>query len=72
MWFLGIVKSMQDLYTKYKPTYVIYTGFQVRVFHSKPEHVQFILNSTEHINKSDNFQVLSYWLGAGLVTSNGE
>lgn len=69
--FLGIVNRMQEFYGKYKPRYVFYTGFTPRVFHSKPEHIQYIVNSTVHINKSNSFQVLNYWLGEGIITSNG-
>lgn len=62
---------MQEFYGKYKPRYIFYTGFTPRVFHSKPEHIQYIVNSTVHVNKSDSFQVLSYWIGEGIITSNG-
>lgn len=69
--FAGIMKLMQEFYEKYKPRYIVYTGFTPRVYHSNPEHIKFIVNSTVHINKSDSFQVLSSWLDEGLVTSNG-
>lgn len=67
-----IMKGMQELYNTYKPRYVFYTGFQVRVFHSNPEHIQYLLNSPVHINKSDNFEVLKGWIGDGIATSRGE
>lgn len=66
------MKGMQKLYENCKPRYVIYTGFQVRVFHSDPHHIQYILNSNVHINKSDNFEVLKGWIGDGLATSRGK
>lgn len=65
------MKGMEELYNKYNPRYVIYTGFQVRVVHSHPDHLQYLLNSNVHINKSDNFEVLKGWIGEGIATSRG-
>lgn len=65
------MKGMQELYDKHKPRFVFYTGFQVRVFHSHPDHIQYLLNSNVHINKSDNFEVLKGWIGDGIATSRG-
>lgn len=69
--YSGIAEKLEKFYRDFKPRYVFYTGFTARVFHSKPEHIQHILNSTVHINKSENFQVLKHWLAEGIITSNG-
>ncbi|KAG5891040.1 Cytochrome P450 4C1, partial [Gonioctena quinquepunctata] len=69
---VGILVDMQALYEKYKPRFVIYTGPQVRVVHSKPEHIAFIVTANAHTTKSENFDVLKGWIGEGLATSKGD
>jgi cytochrome P450 family 4 len=36
-----------------------------------PSHFQIILNSTKHIEKSDEYSFMWAWLGDGLLVSNG-
>lgn len=70
--FVAVMKDMQALYDKYKPRFVVWTGPQVRVFHSNSDHLGYILNHNVNTRKSDNFGVLKGWVGTGLATSSGE
>ncbi|XP_075217292.1 cytochrome P450 4c3 isoform X2 [Lycorma delicatula] len=46
-------------------------GSNPYIFISKAEHVEPIMGSSKHINKSSDYNYLHPWLGTGLLTSSG-
>jgi Cytochrome P450. len=57
---------------KYAPIYRSWGG-PVAVLHlTRPEHIELILNSSKHIEKSLVYKFLHPWLGTGLLTSTGK
>ncbi|XP_069699717.1 cytochrome P450 4C1-like isoform X1 [Periplaneta americana] len=57
---------------KYKPTFRTWNGSQPQMHITKPEHIEVILRSSDHIDKGQSYSFLHKWLGTGLLTSTGK
>ncbi|KAI5708603.1 hypothetical protein M8J77_025805 [Diaphorina citri] len=66
-----LMKTWMARSHKYAPIYRSWGG-PVAVLHlTRPEHIELILNSSKHIEKSLVYKFLHPWLGTGLLTSTG-
>ncbi|XP_069699705.1 cytochrome P450 4C1-like [Periplaneta americana] len=63
---------IQDNIAKYKPMFRTWNGRQPEIHIMKPEHVEVLLRSSDHIDKGDFYSLLHKWLGTGLLTSTGQ
>ena len=57
---------------EYKNVARIWIGSKLAVFLTHPADVELILNSSVHIEKSDEYRFFKPWLGAGLLISGGD
>ncbi|KAF4517610.1 hypothetical protein B566_EDAN002841, partial [Ephemera danica] len=65
-------EAIQENARKYWPFYRIWISKYLPIINPLgPTQVETILNSTEHITKSYDYDILSDWLGQGLITSTG-
>lgn len=56
---------------KYKGTTKLQIGPRFALLIADFEHVEFLLSSTEIIDKSRDYTFLNRWLGSGLLTATG-
>ncbi|XP_049826904.1 cytochrome P450 4C1-like [Schistocerca gregaria] len=56
---------------KYWPLFRTWMGPLAEIHVIKPQHVEIIMSSTDHIEKSLVYRFLHPWLGQGLLTSKG-
>nr|AVM18974.1 odorant degrading protein 4 [Holotrichia parallela] len=66
-----ILPRLMTYYNKYKTNFKIYLGDQAYFIIVEPKELEFILNSTTILRKSDVYRFLHNWLGLGLLTSTG-
>ncbi|KAI8118845.1 putative cytochrome P450 4s3 [Lucilia cuprina] len=64
-WFIELRK-------KYGPTFRLWLGKDLMVFFTDPEDVKQLLSNNTLLYKSENYNILSPWLGKGLLTNGGE
>lgn len=57
---------------QYKGCFVLWVGMSPKVYFQTPDCNQVILSSSEHIDKSTEYALLSDWLGTGLLTGTGK
>ncbi|XP_069699710.1 cytochrome P450 4C1-like isoform X1 [Periplaneta americana] len=62
----------QENMNKYKPLFRSWNGSQPIIHIIKPEHLEVILRSSDHIDKGQSYSFLHKWLGTGLLTSTGK
>lgn len=55
----------------YKGTWILWLGTSAKVYFHTPDCTQAILSSTDYIDKSTEYGLLSGWLKTGLLTSTG-
>lgn len=56
----------------YKNVGRAFLGGKVFVFLTHPDDVELVLNSNEHLDKSEEYRFFKPWLGDGLLISSGE
>ncbi|GJQ82469.1 hypothetical protein Trydic_g14460 [Trypoxylus dichotomus] len=69
---LSILSNVMKYHRKYNGNFKIYIGSQPFIFFSETKDIEFILNSSTILRKSDPYKFLHNWLGTGLLTSWGE
>lgn len=60
-----------DLQKQYGNLYKLWMGPRLHLMVTKPESVEFFLNSTVHLSKSSGYDLFKPWLGDGLLVSTG-
>uniref|UniRef100_A0A8D8XRZ0 Cytochrome P450 4C1 n=1 Tax=Cacopsylla melanoneura TaxID=428564 RepID=A0A8D8XRZ0_9HEMI len=66
-----LMKTWMARSLKYAPIYRSWGGPLAVLHLTRPEHIELILNSSKHIDKSMVYNFLHPWLGTGLLTSTG-
>lgn len=66
-----LMKTWMARSIKYAPIYRSWGGPLAVIHLTRPEHIEIILNSSKHIDKSLVYKFLHPWLGTGLLTSTG-
>ncbi|EFA01323.1 cytochrome P450 4BR3 [Tribolium castaneum] len=68
---VDLLHSFMNLQDKYGTVVKVWLGPRLHLLITKPEMVEFFLNSTVHLNKSDGYDLFKPWLGDGLLVSTG-
>lgn len=74
-WLYFISEILPALWTmnqKYGKLLFINYGTSPNIHSADYDFTEFILSSTQIINKSDEYKLLHPWLGLGLLTSGGK
>jgi cytochrome P450 family 4 len=67
-----ILKIFEKFVKKYGKATRVFLGTQTHIFLTDPNDVEVILGSQKLIDKSDEYDFMSHWLGTGLLTSTGQ
>ena len=75
--FLGksppeLLKVLEKLSKTHGRVVRLMVGPQVQVLLTDPKDAEVVLGSQKLIDKSDEYEFLSHWLGTGLLISNGQ
>jgi hypothetical protein len=70
-YFTDLLKSFMHLNKKYGSVMKIWLGPRLHLMITKPEVVDFFLNSNVHLSKSNGYDLFKPWLGDGLLVSTG-
>jgi cytochrome P450 family 4 len=68
---VDLLKSFMHLNKKYGSVMKIWLGPRLHLMITKPEVVDFFLNSNVHLSKSNGYDLFKPWLGDGLLVSTG-
>nr|QZM07473.1 cytochrome P450 monooxygenase CYP4C131 [Lasioderma serricorne] len=68
----GRFSFFQKRCSRYKPLFRSWLGDNPLVHIMKPEHIEIVLRSSEHLSKGDSYRFIQPWLGDGLLTSTGQ
>ncbi|XP_067004727.2 cytochrome P450 4C1 [Anabrus simplex] len=66
-----IFKFVDGMSRSYLPIFRTWAGPTAEVHLAHPKHIEVIMNSSVHIEKSSFYDFLHPWLGEGLLTSTG-
>uniref|UniRef100_A0A1B6MH87 Cytochrome P450 n=1 Tax=Graphocephala atropunctata TaxID=36148 RepID=A0A1B6MH87_9HEMI len=66
-----LMKVFRSRTDTYGPLFRIWNGPIAEVHLTRPEHLELIMNSSKHIDKSSVYTLLQPWLGTGLLTGTG-
>ncbi|KAK9744565.1 Cytochrome P450 [Popillia japonica] len=61
-----------NLVKQHSPLFCVWSGTEPEIAVTTPEHLEIIMNNSDHITKGNQYQKLLPWLGQGLLTSTGE
>ncbi|XP_069699698.1 cytochrome P450 4C1-like [Periplaneta americana] len=68
-----VVKVVIDIANKYKPLFRTWIGGRFAEINiMEPEHLEVIMSSSKHIEKSFGYEFMKPWIGTGLLTSTGQ
>ncbi|XP_067002018.2 cytochrome P450 4C1 isoform X2 [Anabrus simplex] len=67
----GLFKIFDERAKTFWPIFRIWNGSIPEVHLSLPEHIEAVLSSTTHLEKSTFYNFVHPWLGTGLLTSSG-
>jgi cytochrome P450 family 4 len=68
-----ILSQLHEAYpTKYGEIYRVFIGSKVYVVVSAPELIEPVANSSKHIDKGIDYNLMQKWLGDGLLISSGD
>ncbi|KAK9744667.1 Cytochrome P450 [Popillia japonica] len=75
--FIGVsrnelIKVFLEKIKKYSPLFRTWNGSIPEINLMKPEHIEIIMSSSNHITKGRHYNNLHCWLGQGLLTSGGQ
>ncbi|KAJ3661324.1 hypothetical protein Zmor_005723 [Zophobas morio] len=68
---VDLLQSFMNLNKKYGSVMKIWLGPRLHLMITKPEVVEFFLNSNIHLSKSNGYDLFKPWLGDGLLVSTG-
>ncbi|KRT79166.1 cytochrome P450 [Oryctes borbonicus] len=66
-----VLNNIVKYYKKYNGNFKIYVGSQPFIFFFETKDMEFILNSSTILRKSDAYRFIQNWLGTGLLTGWG-
>ncbi|KAG8332923.1 Cytochrome P450 4C1 [Homalodisca vitripennis] len=67
----GLMKVFRARTATYGPLFRIWNGPIAEIHLTRPEHLELIMSSSKHIDKSSVYTLLQPWLGTGLLTGTG-
>ncbi|XP_054266752.1 cytochrome P450 4C1-like [Macrosteles quadrilineatus] len=66
-----LMKVFRSRTENYGPIFRVWNGPIAEVHLTRPEHLELIMSSSMHIDKSNVYTLLQPWLGTGLLTGTG-
>ncbi|XP_069699703.1 cytochrome P450 4C1-like [Periplaneta americana] len=67
-----VFKVADKIINKYKPLFRSWMGGYAEINIIEPEHLEVIMSSSRHLQKSFAYEFMHPWIGTGLLTSTGQ